>query len=96
MATIALPGLASGIDTTALITALVNAESAPMQLLQARQTTIKQQNTDLTTFGTDVDAVKTALDGIRNAATLSSYTVSSTSTAVTLSPATHRQLATRR
>jgi len=77
VATISLSGLATGIDTSTIISQLVAVARQPMQNLQARQAVIQTQNTDLKTLGTRIDAVKTALQDIRYAADLRAFTVTS-------------------
>lgn len=51
---LALSGLASGINWTNIINDMVAAESAPITTMQSQQTTIKSKNTAYQTIGTDL------------------------------------------
>jgi flagellar hook-associated protein 2 len=55
---LALSGLASGINWTNIINDMVQAESAPITTMQAQQTTINNKNSAYETIGTDLTALQ--------------------------------------
>jgi flagellar hook-associated protein 2 len=63
VATLSLPGLATGIDTTAIITQLIAAERQPENLLKAQQTTVSSESSAFTTLAGDVDTLKPPICG---------------------------------
>lgn len=83
---LALAGLASGVDWTTLVTQLAQAERAPQTRLQQQQATIQQQNSalgslqsQLTTLQTSVTALTPTLFGSRTATASDSTVASATS-----------------
>jgi flagellar hook-associated protein 2 len=76
VATLSLPGLATGIDTTAIITQLIAAERQPENLLKAQQTTVSSESSAFTTLAGDVDTLKSALDDLRKASDLRAFSIS--------------------
>jgi flagellar hook-associated protein 2 len=76
VATISLPGLATGVDTSKIIDQLVAAARLPEQLLQARQAKVNQQSSAFGTLAGDIDTLKSALDDLRSAAGLRAFSIS--------------------
>ena len=76
MATISLPGLATGIDTSKIIDQLVAAARVPEKLLQARQAQVNQQSSAFGTLAGDIETLKSALDDLRSAADLRAFSIS--------------------
>jgi flagellar hook-associated protein 2 len=77
--TSSVTGLASGLDTTAIVSEIIALASAPMLKLQVQQSGVSAQQTELTTLQTALQNVAT------DAANLSSPTLFDTSQAVTSS-----------
>ena len=81
MATISLPGLTTGIDTTTLISQLVDAERGYENILKAQKTTSDQMVQAYTDLTTQMDSLKSAADALRTASSLRSYTATSSNSA---------------
>ncbi len=62
-------GLATGLDTGALIDALLDAERRPLRLLQARRDTLNDQKSALQTLGSSLLALRDAARAIDNRST---------------------------
>jgi len=81
MATIALAGLTTGIDTTTLISQLVDAERGHERILQTQKSTSDQMVQAYTDLTTRLDSLKSAADDLRSASALRSWSASSSSDA---------------
>jgi flagellar hook-associated protein 2 len=81
-AAISLSGLASGLDTTSIIDGLVAAESAPMQAMQAQQTTLNGAVSELSSLGTQLSTLSTAAGALSSLASVGSFTATSSSSAI--------------
>jgi flagellar hook-associated protein 2 len=79
---ISLSGLASGLDTTSIINGLVAAESAPLQALQAQQTTLNGAVSELSSLGTQLSTLSSAAGALSSLTSVGSFTASSSSSAI--------------
>jgi flagellar hook-associated protein 2 len=77
VATIALPGLQTGIDTSAIISQLLAVARRPVQLLEQRQARWQQKADAFSALLDRLDALKTAVADIRYASELRVYAVHS-------------------
>ncbi len=77
MATIALPGLQTGIDTSAIISQLLAVARRPVQVLEQRQARWQQKADAFSALQGRLDALKTAVADIRYASELRAYAVHS-------------------
>lgn len=77
MSTLTLPGLATGIDTSALITQLVNVESRRLAQYQVKQKTFESQRTALESVKSKVSALKSATNALADISKLNIYNTSS-------------------
>ncbi|MCE5339746.1 MAG: flagellar filament capping protein FliD [Planctomycetaceae bacterium] len=80
MSTITLPGVLSGIDTSSLITQLVNVESQRLARYQTKQTSYETQKTALESVRSLVSALKSATGQLSDTSTLNTYNSSSSDT----------------
>jgi flagellar hook-associated protein 2 len=80
-----LSGVGSGIDTTALITGLVNADSAPLNALKTKQTSTQSAISTLSDISSTLGTLKSAVDALTTASGIGSYTGTSSSTAIAVS-----------
>lgn len=86
MSTISLPGLSTGIDTSSLISQLVQAESTRLTAYQTEQANLQKQKTTLETVKGKVSALKSATSALANKDDLNVYsTTSSDSDILTIS-----------
>jgi flagellar hook-associated protein 2 len=83
MAGMSVDGLVSGLDTTSLITQLVQAEGAPKAQLQTRLTTTKAAGDAYRTVNTRFDAVRTAAEALTKPELWTSAKATSSSSTVT-------------
>lgn len=77
MATLALPGLQTGIDTSAIIQQLVAVARRPVQMLELRQARWQQKADAFSAIQSSLSALKTAVEDIRYASALRAYSVHS-------------------
>lgn len=77
MSTITLPGLSSGIDTSSLITQLVNVESQRLARYQTKQKSYETQKTALENVRSLVSSLRTATKQLSDTSTLNIYNASS-------------------
>jgi flagellar hook-associated protein 2 len=77
MSTLTLPGLSSGIDTTSLITQLVNVESRRLARYQVKQSDYEKQKTALESVRGLVSTLKSATNQLSDTSTLNVYNASS-------------------
>lgn len=75
-----LPGLATGIDTNALITQLMKLEQRTYNLYKSRQTTWNDQKTALNDVKSKLSALRSAAANLDNAEDLRAYTTASSDT----------------
>lgn len=75
MATLSLPGLSTGIDTSLIIRQLVAAASVNGQRLQAKRQTFQEKNTAFTNLETRLGSLKDTVDELRSSAELRAYAV---------------------
>ena len=74
---ISFGGLASGLDTSAIIQALMNVERVPIQLLEAKQATQNKKLDLVGNFKELVKGLQTAADGLRSKDKFFDYAISS-------------------
>lgn len=79
MSSINFTGLASGLDTKALIDAIMQAERRPVDRLQARQTQMTQKRTALDEMRAKLDAFESALRGLSAETTFRAYKATTSS-----------------
>jgi flagellar hook-associated protein 2 len=79
---LALSGLASGLDWTSIINDMVQAESAPVTQMQTHQTAINSQNSSYQTIGTDLTALQNDVTTLSSAAFFQTTTASSSDSSV--------------
>jgi len=79
---LALSGLASGINWTNIINDMVQAESAPITTMQAQQTTINNKNSAYETIGTDLAALQSDITTLSTPGFFQSATTSSSDSTV--------------
>jgi len=77
MGTISLSGLSTGIDTDAMVTQLVQAESAPLNMLNARKSEWSAKNDAYGQIQDDLTDLQTKLDTLRSTSDLREFTVQS-------------------
>ncbi len=77
MASIALPGLQTGIDTQLLVRQLLAASSGPLNRLQARQDRWESKADALSGVESRLEGLRSAADDIRSAAALRAYRAAS-------------------
>lgn len=78
-----LGGLASGLDTTSIVSGLVAAESQPMRLMQQQAADLRAASSDLSSVGTALSQLKTASDALGDVSKVGSFTATSSDTAIT-------------
>lgn len=82
MANISFGGIASGLDTGAIITALVNEAKQPMDLLTQQQSDYKSQSTKLSNINTKLTALQDAAKALDTKTEALGNTVTSSDTSV--------------
>jgi flagellar hook-associated protein 2 len=80
--TISLGGLASGIDTQALVSQLVSASSGNLQQMQTRASQLRAGATTLSSIGRSLAALKAAASALSTTQSVASFTASSSSSAI--------------
>ncbi|HVZ33863.1 MAG TPA: flagellar cap protein FliD N-terminal domain-containing protein, partial [Polyangiaceae bacterium] len=88
MANISFGGIASGLDTGSIITALVNEAKQPMDLLTQQQSDYKSQSTKLTNINTKLTALQDAAKALDTKNEALGNTVTSSDTSVLSATAT--------
>lgn len=78
-------GLASNLDTNAIVTGLAKAQRIPLDALNARQALVSNAASSLTSFMSNVTALQTAAAALSTSAGLSSLAASSNDTGVVVS-----------
>jgi flagellar hook-associated protein 2 len=79
---LAMAGLASGIDWTTIINDMVAAESTPVTQMQTQQTTVNSENTAYQTIGTDLANLQNDATTLSSASFFQSATTSSSDSTV--------------
>ncbi|MCX5654404.1 MAG: flagellar filament capping protein FliD [Planctomycetota bacterium] len=77
MASVGMSGLASGVDTAAIVKQLVAVEQQSVTQIQARQAVSREKSSAFSTFESRIASLKTAAEAIRYASDLRAYKVSS-------------------
>jgi flagellar hook-associated protein 2 len=80
-----LSGVGSGIDTSALITGLVNADSGPLNALKAKQSSTQSAISTLSDISSTLGTLKSAVDALSTATGVGSYSGTSSSPAIAIS-----------
>jgi flagellar hook-associated protein 2 len=80
-----LSGVGSGIDTTSLITGLVNADSGPLNALKTKQTSTQSAISTLSDISSTLGSLQSAVDALSTASGVGSYSGTSSSTAIAVS-----------
>jgi flagellar hook-associated protein 2 len=79
---ITFSGLASGLDTSSIVSQLVKVESLPIQRLQSQQSTIDSKGRRLTTLQSNLDSLRNAALALNTRATALPTSISSTDESV--------------
>ncbi|THG29665.1 flagellar filament capping protein FliD [Naasia lichenicola] len=87
MAGLGIDGLASGLDSTSIITSLMNIEAKPQAALKTQLAKVTSFSSDLQALNTAVAAIATAATASAKSGALAGYAASSSSTTVTASAA---------
>ncbi|HEY3864105.1 MAG TPA: flagellar filament capping protein FliD [Verrucomicrobiae bacterium] len=80
--TLALSGLASGINWTSIINDMAQADSAPITQMQTEQTKVNSQNTDYQTIGADLANLQKDIKTLSNPSFFQNTTTSSSDSSV--------------
>lgn len=82
MSTITIGGLASGLDTNAILDALVGAEKVPLTQIQTKKSTIDSAITTVSSISSRLSALKSAASALSTVAGYTAVTATSSSSAV--------------
>lgn len=88
MASLGIDGLASGLDTTSIISQLMKIEAAPQTLLKSKQSTAQNVSTALTSLNAKVKSLAESAEKAATASNWKSFTATSSSTAATATAST--------
>ncbi|MEO7037451.1 MAG: flagellar filament capping protein FliD [Polyangiaceae bacterium] len=80
-----LSGVGSGIDTTSLITGLVNSESGTLDALKTKQSSTQSAVSTLSDISTTLGSLQSAVDALSTASGVGSYSGTASSTAIAVS-----------
>jgi len=80
-----LSGVGSGIDTTALVTGLVNADSGKLNSLKTKQSSTQSAISTLSDISSTLGNLKTAVDALTTSTGVGSYSGTSSSPAIAIS-----------
>ncbi len=80
-----LSGVGSGIDTTSLVTGLVNADSGALNALKTKQSSTQSAISTLSDISSSLGSLQTAVDALTTASGVGSYSGTSSSTAIAVS-----------
>jgi flagellar hook-associated protein 2 len=75
VSTISLPGLTSGVDTTAIINQLITAARQPQNLLKSQQAVVQKQSTAFGTLSDDITTLKSAVNDLKSATDLRAFSI---------------------
>lgn len=90
-ATNSLSGVGSGIDTTALVTGLVNADSGRLNALKTKQTATQSAISTLSDISSALGSFQSAVDALTTESGIGSFTGSSSSPAIAVSTSGNAQ-----
>ena len=85
MVTLGVDGLASGLDTTSIITNLMKVEAKPQDLLKTQLSATQAKAAAYRAVNTRFDAIRTAAEALTTSSLAAAKTATSTSTSVTAS-----------
>jgi flagellar hook-associated protein 2 len=88
MGTINFPGLSTGLDTSTLISQLINADSGIKNMYQARVNKLQSKQESLVTFKSDLNALQTAVKSLSNANDLKLFNISTSDDTIVTADAT--------
>jgi flagellar hook-associated protein 2 len=88
MGTINFPGLSTGIDTSTIITQIINADSNIKNMYSDRVKTMQNKQESLVTFKSNLSALQTAASNLSNADNLKSFNVTSSDDSIVTADAT--------
>ena len=88
MATITFPGLSTGIDTSTIISQIIDADSNIKNMYQDRVTNLQNEQEALVTFKSNLSALQTAASNLSNADDLKSFNVTSSDDSIVTADAT--------
>jgi flagellar hook-associated protein 2 len=88
MGTINFPGLSTGLDTSTIITQLINADSNIKNMYQARVQNLQSKQGSLVTFKSDLQALQTAVNSLSNANDLKLFSISTSDDTIVTADAT--------
>lgn len=94
--TISMSGLASGMDVSGIIDALVNAASSPKTQLQNRLSLTNSASTSVSDIASYLSKLKTAVDALATPEKAQSYSATSSNTAISASITTSTSAADRK
>ena len=80
-----LSGVGSGIDTSSLITGLVNADSGPLNALKTKQTSTQSAISTLSDISSTLSTLQSAVDALTTTSGVGSYSGTSSSPAIAVS-----------
>ncbi len=75
-------GLESGMDTSSIVSAIIAADSGPLNTMTSQQATVQSQENAITALTTDMTAIQTAANALQNASALQNTTASSSNSSV--------------
>ena len=79
---ISIGGLASGLDSNAIIQALTSLRRRPIQLLEQRKAQVSRQQTDMSTLRDRLDKLKDVAGDLKSASAFSAFTAESADTSI--------------
>ncbi|MEI8257470.1 MAG: flagellar filament capping protein FliD, partial [Deltaproteobacteria bacterium] len=82
MSNITFPGLASGLDVTAIVDGLVNFESQPITKLQTKQSQIQSASQTISTFATKLATLQTAARALATPGGFGAFAATSSDSAI--------------
>jgi len=88
MSTINFPGLSTGVDTSTIITQIIDADSNIKNMYQSRVTNLQSEQEALVTFKSDLSGLQTASSNLSNADDLKSFNVTSSDESIVTADAT--------
>ena len=88
MATINFPGLETGIDTSTIISEIIDADSNIKNMYQSRVTDLQNEQEALVTFKSNLSALQTAASNLSNADDLKAFNVTSSDESIVTADAT--------
>lgn len=86
--TITIPGLGTGLDTTAIIQSLVSTRQGPITALQSRQTNVNAASATISTFSSKLAALATAARALDTSSEFNATSATSSDTASVVASST--------